>query len=137
MSWTPLSDGHSSVPLDNCLHHLPLILAGPILRRTESNAVTVWIAIKASREVSLKVYSTDARGSTIKTLLLEGSRSTVPLGQHLHIVAVTAQPIKCDRLQPGQIYAYDLSFGNQEQNLAQALNSATVSPQVTVSYFEH
>ena len=36
---------------------LPLLLAGPILRHTESNAVTVWVALKAPRTVTLKVYA--------------------------------------------------------------------------------
>ncbi len=133
------------------IEHLPLILAGPILRRTESNAVTVWVALKAPREVTLKVYATDAEGSIIKDLLLEGTHSTIPLGKHLHILAITAKPINERKsliqrelhpltpssLKPGQIYAYDLSFGSYEQNLTQALNCATHSPQVTVSYFEH
>ena len=112
MSWTPLSEGRYSVPLRDHfsdrtqaipqelarlpsvarLEQLPLILAGPILRHTESNSVTVWVALKAPREVTLKVYATDANGSTIKTLVLEGVRSTVPLGKQLHIVAVTAKP---------------------------------------------
>lgn len=121
----------------NHLDSLPLILAGPILRRTESHGVTVWVALIAPREVTLKVYATDAQGSRIKTLLLENSRCTVPVGQHLHIVAVTATPINDYQLEPGQIYAYDLSFGAQEQNLIQALNSPTLSSPVTVSYFEH
>jgi hypothetical protein len=137
MSWTPLRQGRRHVPLGERIEHLPLILTGPILRRTESKAVTVWVALKAPREVTLKIYATDANGSTIKTLLLEGTRSTVPLGEQLHIVAVTAKPVKHYQLEPGQIYAYDLSFGSYEQNLPQALNSATHSPDVTVSYFEH
>lgn len=158
----PLSEaGRSPVELPrqcsaNRIEHLPLILAGPILRRTESNAVTVWVALKAPCEVTLKVYATDAKGSIVKTLLFEGTCSTVPFGKHLHIIAVTARnegeggrgrggefnlvtdaPITFSSLEPGQIYAYDLSFGSYEQNLAQALNSATYLPQVTVSYFEH
>jgi hypothetical protein len=151
MSWTPLSEGRSSIPFCDRLEHLPLILAGPILRRTESDAVTVWVALKAPREVTLKVYATDANGSLVKTLLLEGTRSTVPLGKQLHIVAVTAKSVEVEQgsrgaeihpltsscLEPGQIYAYDLSFGSYEQNLAQALNSAQLFTQVTLSYFEH
>lgn len=161
MSRMPLSEaGRSPVELprqwsaENRIEHLPLILAGPILRRTETNAVTVWVALKAPREVTLKVYATDAKGSIVKTLLFEGTRSTVPLGKHLHIIAVTARnegergrgkefnlvsktPVTAASLEPGQIYAYDLSFGSDEQNLAQALNSATHAPQVAVSYFEH
>ncbi|HEY9652565.1 MAG TPA: PhoD-like phosphatase, partial [Coleofasciculaceae cyanobacterium] len=49
---------------------------------------------------------------------------------------VTAKPIHKTQLEPGHIYAYDLSFGNQEQHLSQALTSA-LFPQVTVSYFQH
>lgn len=123
---------------DECdrLEHLPLLLAGPILRRTESDAVTVWVALKAPREVTLKIYATDAQGSTLTSLQLEGTSSTVPIGKYLHIVAVTAYPINSNRLEPGQIYAYDLSFGNHEPNLALAL-TAQHTPHVTVSYFEH
>jgi hypothetical protein len=131
-----LHDERYPVPLRDRIEHLPLLLAGPILRRTESDAVTVWVALKAPREVTLKVYGTDDNGSILKTLLLEGSRSTVPLGKHLHVVAVTARAINSYRLEPGQIYAYDLSFGSHEQNLAQAL-TAQLFPHVTVSYFEH
>lgn len=156
----PLSEaGRSPVELPrqrsaNRIEHLPLILAGPILRHTDRNAVTVWVALKAPREVTLKVYATDAKGSIVKTLLFEGTCSTVPIGKHLHIIAVTARnegeggrggelnlitnaPVTSSSLEPGQIYAYDLSFGSHEQNLAQALNCATHSPLVRVSYFEH
>jgi hypothetical protein len=113
------------------------------------------MALKAPREVTLKVYATDANGSTIGNLVLEGTRVTVALGQHLHIVAVTAKPLTegeilplnpglptnihpliPSSLEPGQIYAYDLNFGNHEQNLAQAL-TAELFPQVKVSYFDH
>lgn len=135
MSWTPSSES-CQVPLRDRLDHLPLILAGPILRRTESCAVTVWIALKAPRDVTLKIYATEANGSTLTTLLLEGTHSTVPLGDHLHVVAITAKPLTNTPLKPGQIYAYDLSFGSQEQHLSQALTSV-LFPQVTVSYFQH
>jgi hypothetical protein len=129
MSWMPLN--HNS----DRLYHLPLILAGPILRRTECDSVTVWVALKSSRQVTLNVYATDADGSIIKTALLEGSRTTVAFGKHLHIIAITAKLLTSQQLEPGQIYAYNLSFDNNE-NLIQALNSTSISP-VTISYFEH
>lgn len=153
--------GDLPVPLRQRLHHLPLLLAGPILRRTQSDAVTVWVALKAPREVTLKIYATDAHGSIIRNLLLEGTSSTVPLGEYLHVVAITAKPIGVGEqesgktreylnsnlqrnlypftpclLKPGQIYAYDLSFGTDEHNLAQALTSPHI-PQVNISYFAH
>ncbi|MEW6496786.1 MAG: PhoD-like phosphatase [Cyanobacteriota bacterium] len=136
MSWTLSSEGRSHVPFRDRIEHLPLLIAGPILRRTQNDAVTVWVALKAHRQVTLKVYATEDNGSTLKTLLFEGSRSTVPLGKHIHIVAVTAHAISSQQLESGQIYAYDLSFGTQEQTLIQALTTKLI-PQATVSYFEH
>jgi phosphodiesterase/alkaline phosphatase D-like protein len=136
MSRTNSSPSGSHVPLRDRLEDLPLLLAGPILRRTESDSVTVWVALKAPREVTLKVYATDAEGSILTTLLLEGTQFTLPFGQHLHIVAVTAKPIHHTRLESGQIYAYDLSFGQLESNLTQALTSK-LCPHVSLSYFEH
>ncbi len=139
----------SRTQLEERIENLPLILAGPILRRTDNHAVTVWVALKSHREVTLKIYATSAKGSTIQALLLEGTTSTVPLGKHLHVVAVTAKSGDGETgnftsgsksslcLQPSEIYAYDLSFASYEQNLTQALNCDTIFPNVTVSYFEH
>jgi hypothetical protein len=42
----PWADEHS---LAIRLSNLPLVLCGPILRRTGANSVTVWVALKASR----------------------------------------------------------------------------------------
>ncbi|MBE9228254.1 PhoD-like phosphatase [Phormidium sp. LEGE 05292] len=129
MSWTPLCDR---------IDRLPLILAGPILRRTEANAVTVWVALKEPRNVTLNVYSTvSGNGEVIDRLLLVGRSYTIPLGQFLHVVAVTAKPqvLGESSLQPGEIYAYDLDFGNN--NLAEALNFECGFPEVTISYFPH
>lgn len=137
----------SRTQLEERIESLPLILAGPILRRTESNSVTVWLALRAPREVTLKIYATSSKGSSLETVLLEGTASTIPLGKYLHIIAVTAKsvervnfaslPKSSFSLKPGEIYAYDLSFGPYEQNLSQALNCDTIFPKVTVSYFEH
>ncbi|MFB2836404.1 PhoD-like phosphatase [Floridanema evergladense] len=129
MSWTPLCDR---------IDRLPLILAGPILRRTEPNAVTVWVALKAPCNVTLKVYSTvRGNGEIIDRLLLLGKHYTIPLGQFLHVVAVTAKPLIAEesQLQPGEIYAYDLEFGNN--NLVEAVNFESGFPEVIISYFSH
>jgi hypothetical protein len=88
--------------------------------------------------VTLRVYSTETgSGAKIDRLELKGSRSTVQLGQYLHIVAVTAKPLADFHLQPGQIYAYDLDFGETEGNLTQALQGQDNSANPTISYFEH
>lgn len=146
MSWTPLS---------HRIHHLPLILAGPILRRTETQSVTVWLALKAAREVELKVYSTEGgTGEIVGAPLLQGARSTVQLGKYLHVVAVTAKPINSSNvLTYGQIYAYDIKFAghrespsvavpeNEKENLLSCLwatspDSSALGPQ-TIGYFAH
>lgn len=146
MSWTPLH---------HRLQQLPLILAGPILRRTEPDAVTVWVALQEPCTVSLGIYTTNPpeQGKTIGKRLFGGYRTTVALGKFLHVVAVTARSIQGDRLQAGQIYAYDLLFERQHptwrsatvdhhptpssvRNLREALNSA-FSPQLPISYFDH
>jgi hypothetical protein len=146
MSWTPLS---------HRIHHLPLILAGPILRRTESQSVTVWLALKAPRQVELKVYSTEGgTGEIVDRPLLQGASSTVQIGKYLHVVAVTATPIDSNILTSGQIYAYDIDFAsnreslsgvpgveNERENLIASLWPADpdVSPlgSATISYFDH
>lgn len=118
------------------LEQLPLILAGPLLRRTECDAVTVWLALKQSRLVTLKIHATKwGEGSRLDRLLLQGERLTVCLGQHLHVVAVTARPIGNGSLRPGEIYAYDLGFGDEEIDLRSALNAQ--NKEITVSYFPH
>jgi hypothetical protein len=135
MPWTPLRQR---------LHQLPLVLAGPILRRTEStpaSAVTVWLALKQACEVTLQIYATDyGNGLEIGPSLFAGTRSTVALGSHLHLVAVTAKSLSSEPdLESGQIYAYDLSFrfaSGEIQTLKQALNTET-QPLVSISYFEH
>jgi hypothetical protein len=137
MAWIPLWDR---------LAQLPLILAGPILRRTEPTAVTVWLALKQACEVSLKVYSTEyGNGIVIDRPVLAGKQQTVAVGKFLHLVAVTARS-KQSALQSNHIYAYDLTFQCPEQQLDQRGNLtqcdlhqalSTQEAPVSVSYFEH
>ena len=112
----------------------PLILAGPMLRRTEPDAVTVWLALKESRLVTLKVYATqEGEGSSPTKLLLEGSRLTIQLGKYLHVVAVTARLSQSQPLETGQIYAYDLLLDGE--NLNTAIESDRI--EASISYFSH
>ncbi len=104
MSWTPLAERFST---------LPLILAGPILRRTEPQAVTVWLALKEPQKVTLRIY-TRSEGKLIQQF--EGTRHTVHLGNHLHITAVTARATSSDEsLNWGGLYYYDLFFQPDSQ----------------------
>lgn len=167
------------------LTQLPLILAGPILRRTTAEAVTVWLALQRPCDVELTIRTTHEAGKAIGPVVLRGKASTIRLGHSLHIVAVTAATVAVSsnldvsqtssaqpgaareatkqqryRLEPGQLYAYDLEFhrsnpgsdGNspsppaislgQDSSpvnaipLQQALISAAF-PDLSISYFSH
>ena len=123
---------------DEFLQELALILGGPILKHTEPESVTVWVALKQSCQVKLKIYDTTNDGETLGNCLLEGERSTVALGKYLHVVAITAQSKVGHRLTGGCIYAYDLQFtvADQTTQMQQALCSNS-SPPVSISYFDH
>jgi hypothetical protein len=111
------------------LESLPLILAGPILRRTEKDGVTVWLALKKPQTITLLVYGTEkGEGKKIGLVILQGQRQTVSLGQNLHIVAVTAKPVGDELLRPGQIYAYSI-LGDRECPL--------LGNDYSLSYFDH
>jgi hypothetical protein len=84
----------------------PLVLAGPMPRRVEPGAVSVFVACKQPRTVRLSVY--DGVEPDPARLVAEGEASTVRLGRFLHVAVVTARPGA--PLAPGGIYGYDLGF---------------------------
>ncbi|MEO0456358.1 MAG: PhoD-like phosphatase [Cyanobacteria bacterium P01_A01_bin.114] len=124
------------------LNGLPLILAGPMLRRTEPGAVTVWVALKHPCQVRLQVLNTRHDGQQLADCVLQGQAKTTALGQHLYVVAVTARPVEETELACDRIYAYDLEFtpdlasSQQTVSLTAALRSEAL-PTATVSYFAH
>ncbi len=110
MGWPMLKERISS-------NDLPLILAGPMLRHTDLNSVTVWVATRSNRTVTLNVYQ--GTGPS-RELVLSGERQTVELGKYLNVVAVTAVPIQSlppniTALAPSKIYYYDLDFGEGQK----------------------
>ncbi|GAC1377627.1 MAG: hypothetical protein NVSMB44_47010 [Ktedonobacteraceae bacterium] len=102
MSWTSLAERFDTIPL---------ILAGPIVRRTEPRLATVWVALKEARVVTLCVYARNETGQL--TRRIEGTRATVRLGDNLHVVAVTARTTHDEQtLAWGELYYYDLFFSS-------------------------
>src|SRR5690349_18701148 len=87
---------------------LPLVLAGPIVRRVDRGSVTVWLALKAPRKVTLDVYE-GATGDLLPTLT--GTRVAARVGEHLYVVAVTAKAPSGESLRAGTIHRYALRFG--------------------------
>lgn len=116
MAWQKLADRINS---------LPLVLCGPLVRRVDSTSTTVWIALKEPRKVTLRVYqmASDLSG---RVQVQEGTRSTVKLGQYLHVVAVTA----AGNMGWGRLYVYDLRFG-------QAGNDTAPVPETGIGLFNN
>ena len=108
--------------LSGRLSGLPRVLAGPILRRVTPTTVTVWVALReAAPSVTLTV--SDDHNHPLMT----GTRPTVAIGKSLHIAAVTAHPLGgFTALQAGNIYQYNLDFGNA-MDLAAATNLADLA----------
>lgn len=94
---------------------LPLILAGPMLRRVEPRSVAVWIAVKSPSSVKVDLYTgvVDA-GVTSGTLasigaqaIGAGTASTRRLGNNLHVAVVVATTPQV--LLPGALHAYNVT----------------------------
>jgi hypothetical protein len=99
LPWTPLSSR---------LSNRPLILAGPILRRTERNLVTVWLALRR-RVTNLRL---DILDSTDSSVVMSGTlNETTAIGDNLHLAVITAQ--SGANLQNDRLYLYDIAFGSE------------------------
>ncbi|WP_345541432.1 hypothetical protein [Phytohabitans rumicis] len=108
---TDLSPAATEPPwkLAQRLENLPIVLAGPIVRHATDTEVTVWLALRQRQRVRLVVYrNRDGSGDPIA----EGTRTTVAVGAHLHIVAVTARVSGDDEMTAGVSYRYDVRLGD-------------------------
>jgi len=81
---------------------LPLVLAGPILRRVTNVEVNVWIALRDARDVTLQLF--DALTSTPAGTATASSQR---VGDHLHVALVTLSAVS---LTWGALYSYDIYF---------------------------
>src|SRR5688572_4501090 len=93
---------------------LPLLLAGPIVRRVEPTLASVWVALRDPATVTLKLWEgrvTSGSGNVLNSSEPPGAR-TLRVGAKLHIaVCVVKIPPNSPRLlQPGKIYSYDLEI---------------------------
>jgi hypothetical protein len=89
------------------LSTLPLILAGPMLRRVQKDSVAVWVALQKAATLKLNVKRASDGGTRLTAVTLPAS--TVKVGNNLFIAVVTATATGTgDQLIPGELYAYDL-----------------------------
>ncbi len=94
---------------------LPLLLAGPIVRRVEPRLVAVWVATSEARDVRLDVWQGTVAASTSEPPAATGTRATLRVGAALHVAVVTAeiQPPLAP-LNPGTRYSYDVTLGGED-----------------------
>lgn len=109
---------------------LPLILAGPVVRRVEPRLVSIWIALSEAADVEVSVWLQHQFATTTPGKVKSGdapwaknSGPTVRVGEHLHVALVTVaaeQPLPA--LPPGTICAYDVAVkaGNEIVDLKKA-----------------
>src|SRR5215207_3101048 len=80
---------------------LPLLLAGPILRRVDKTHVYVWVALKAAARVQLQLMRPP------DPIIPGDIVDTIQIGIHLH-VALAPIPLG-EPLVAGQLYSYDVT----------------------------
>jgi hypothetical protein len=89
---------------------LPLIVAGPIVRRVEPKLATVWVALSVAGTVTLDIYQGRTTASnTGAPDFTSGPVPTKPFGANLHAEAITVTPDGAG-FNPNTTYAYDLRF---------------------------
>jgi hypothetical protein len=125
----PVSPGHGCAPAQS-LMALPLVLAGPIVRRVEPRLCAVWIALPVSAKVKVRLWegaqfatSTDGVVVSGDAPIASAERQTLRFGENLHIaVVMVTLTSPMAPLLPGHTYSYDVSFtaASGASNLRQA-----------------
>lgn len=93
-SWTPKS-----------LAEIPLIIAGPILRKVTKNEVSVWMILKNPTTVKLNIYSPDFVDPIIESSVV----SPTKLGSNFYVTCVTAKS-DVHNMNEDYTYGYNLIF---------------------------
>jgi hypothetical protein len=83
----------------------PLVLAGPWLRSVSTTQVSVFLAFRAARTVTVTVSARSGGGAVATS----PTTPTVALGSKLHVVVATAVASAAP-LTPGVVYDYDVSW---------------------------
>ena len=97
---------------------LPIVLAGPIVRRVEPRLCAVWIALREPARVKVTLwegaqFATESAGAVASgdTPIASGERQTLRFGANLHIaVVMVALEAPQPPLLPGHTYSYDVAF---------------------------
>jgi hypothetical protein len=101
------------------LPDLPLILAGPILRRVEPTLVCVWVALSEAKSIRLQVFTGREQAGLEPGVYTGGAErermragaNTVRVGANLHVGIVYTEFLPEQPLLPATNYSYNLAFG--------------------------
>lgn len=95
---------------------LPLVLAGPVVRRVTPTKASFWIALSEQAVVEAWVWPGDqvsTAGGNVQSGTSFVAHSTVTgtqsFGDHLHVAVVTANVTLGGALVPGALHSYDLT----------------------------
>lgn len=90
---------------------LPIVLAGPLLRRSEPGRVCVWIATRVPVRVTGQIW--DAAPVPVprdRAAHAAGQAVTTAFGANLHVALVPITPLGEDTIPTGQLLEYDLTL---------------------------
>lgn len=94
------------------LFGLPVLLAGPIVRRVEPVLASVWIALSEPATVTLKIWEGRVTAGAGNVLNSGDPTPTLRVGDALHVALplIKILPTSPRLLEPGKIYSYDLEI---------------------------
>src|SRR5947209_7506952 len=95
---------------------LPLLLAGPIVRRVEPRLASVWVALSALTDVQLDLFDGRVQAGSAQPLFSGSPSPSLRAGEQLYFAVATIDlesgPFV---LLPGHSYSYNLRFkGGQD-----------------------
>jgi hypothetical protein len=104
---------------------LPLLLAGPIVRRVEPTLASVWIALREPATVTLKIWEGRVSSGSGNVLNTSDPTQTLRIGDQLHVALplIKILPTSPRLLEPGKIYSYDLEIKTATATAAHNLQS--------------
>jgi hypothetical protein len=96
---------------------LPLLLAGPVVRRVEPSLVSVWVVTRSACTVGLHVWPNEVSAGSGTGGVFDpggevavGARATLRIGEQFHVAVVVAGVAGNQPLLPGTRYSYNVTF---------------------------
>src|SRR4051812_1198217 len=98
---------------------LPLVLAGPVVRRVDARSATFWMALSEAAGLEAWVWPSEelssgagtVRSGTAPVAFSLRTAHTRRLGDKLHVATVTAEVQDGGVLPPGTLCSYDIGVG--------------------------